>query len=259
MPTITSPQNDHIKLIRTLQSRPKARRKTQRLALEGLRLVGDALAAGALADFAIYTPDFAAGSGSALLDTLRARGAVCFEVTPQVMAHAAQTQTPQGIIAVLSMPELPVRTPLTLALILDGVADPGNIGTILRTAAAAGVDVVDLAPGCADPYNPKALRAGMGAHFRVPIAHRAWGAIVREFAALEVYLADAHGARPYDAVDWVKPSALIIGGEASGAAQEARKFAAQSVFIPMANAAESLNAAAAAAVILFEIRRQRSS
>jgi TrmH family RNA methyltransferase len=141
-------------------------------------------------------------------------------------------------------------------LILDAVRDPGNLGTILRAGAAAGVQAVLLSPTCVDAYNPKALRSGMGAHFRVPIVEMDWDKIGAYCRALAVYLADAEGDLSHDAVDWSAAWALIIGSEAHGAGSEAERLAQQRVYIPMAAATESLNAAIAAAVILFEAARQ---
>lgn len=174
--TITSLHNERIKLVRALQSQPKARRKASRAVLEGFRLVGDAVEAGTLPDFVLITPDAGLPDGPAfsILEQLRALQVPVLDVAPEVMAHAADAQTPQGILAVVPAPRLPVPDRLSLALILDAIADPGNLGTLLRTAAAAGVDAVLLAPGCVDPLNPKALRAGMGAHFRVPVVEADW-------------------------------------------------------------------------------------
>lgn len=129
---------------------------------------------------------------------------------------------------------------------------------MIRTAAAAAADGVIFAPNCADPYNPKALRAGMGAHFRVAHIAQAWAAIHAQYGTLPFYLADSEGELAYTQVDWTQPAALIIGSEANGATEMARRLASRVINIPMANQSESLNAAAAAAVILFEARRQRA-
>jgi TrmH family RNA methyltransferase len=135
------------------------------------------------------------------------------------------------------------------------VRDPGNLGTILRSAEAAGVGQVILAPGTVDLYNPKAVRGAMGAHFRLPVAGLDWPAIAGRLAGRAVWLADAAGETPYDQVDWAVPSALIVGGEAAGAGDQAAALATGRVSIPMAGGAESLNAAMAATVILFEAAR----
>jgi TrmH family RNA methyltransferase len=260
LPTITSLHNERVKLAHALQSQGKVRRKEQRIALEGVRLIGDALAAGARPDFVLFAPDLAAGDhpGARLLAGLRDQGVPCLDVTPEVMAHVTDTESPQGILAVVPMPDLPAPARIDLALILDGIADPGNLGTILRTAAAASVSLVVLAPGCVDPFNPKALRSGMGAHFRIPIARQSWDEIAGTASGLSSYLADSGGTLPYYGVDWRGQSALIVGGEAHGADPHARQLACATVAIPMGSAVESLNAASAAAVILFEIRRQRT-
>jgi len=254
LPLITSPHNDRVKLVRSLQTSGRARRQERKLVLEGVRLVADALAAGAVPDFALVTPDLAE---AAVTTALAAAGAPIFEVSPEMLAHAADTQTPQGIIAVLPLPEAAPPDHVTLLLILDAIADPGNLGTILRTAAAAGADVVALAPNSVDPFNPKVLRGAMGAHFRLPIVRWSWREIADRCRDLPVFLADAEAAQHYNAVDWRAPLALIIGGEAHGAASEAHQLATTRIAIPMANQVESLNAAIATGVLLFEIRRQR--
>jgi len=173
------------------------------------------------------------------------------------MESMTDTETPQGVIAVVPLPELPLPKSISFALICDSIADPGNLGTMLRSAVAAGVDVVILAPHCVDPFNPKVLRSGMGAHFRIPVVRKSWSEIALDFANVPIYLADAQGELVYHRVDWTKPGALIIGGEAHGADLPARELATKTVSIPMSSASESLNAAAAASVILFECRRQR--
>jgi TrmH family RNA methyltransferase len=236
----------------------KLRRKEKQIVLEGVRLIGDAVAAGVLPEFVLYTPGTAPDQPVVQwIARLRERGVACFETTPDIMAHVSDTQSPQGIVAVVPMPALSPAD-VNLVLILDGIADPGNLGTILRTAAAAGVDVVILAPGCVDPYNPKVLRSGMGAHFRVPLARKAWPDIAAEYGHLPIYLAEAASNLLYYAVDWRQPAGLIIGGEARGAEAQARQLARATIAIPMSNTVESINAALAAGVILFEIRRQRA-
>ncbi len=257
--TITSLHNDKVKQIRALQSAGKTRRTEKRIVLEGARLIGDALDSGAIPFYALYGGEAVeTPAGAALLERLKSQAVECVEAAPDVMAHAADTQTPQGWLAVFPLPALIPPSAPTLALILDGVADPGNLGTILRTAAAASVDLVILAPGCVDAFNPKSLRGGMGAHFRIPLRRIGWKTILDEYGALPMYLAEADATTPYTAVDWRAPCAVIIGGEAHGADSAAQGAAAQQFTIPMASGAESLNAAAAAAVILFEVRRQRA-
>jgi TrmH family RNA methyltransferase len=175
------------------------------------------------------------------------------------MAAAADTHTPSGLLAVVPMPRRAVSAPLTFALVLDRLGDPGNLGTVLRTAAAAGVQAVLLTPGTVDPFNPKVVRAAMGAHFHLPIVAAEWEALPSQLAGLTVWRAEAGAGAAYDAVDWRQPSALLIGSEASGPGDEARALAPNLVSIPMPGRAESLNAAVAAAVLMFEVARQRGN
>lgn len=246
MPMITSQQNPRVKLVQALQNRARTRRKEGKIVLEGVRLVRDALAQGQTPEFVFYTPDTAA-------DNLPHAEAV----SDAVMKAMSDTQQPQGIIAVFPMPQAALPDLPQRILILDGVRDPGNLGTILRAAGAAGVQAVILSPDCVDAYNPKALRAGMGAHFRLPVVTQDWVSTASYTASLPVYLADSEGEHRYDQVDWTLPWALVIGGEAHGAGAQAEQIAQERVGIPMAAQTESLNAAMAASVILFEAQRQR--
>lgn len=229
------------------------------MVIEGLRLAREAAAVGQPLTWAFYTPDFAADeAGQALLAVAELRGATVWEVPPEVLRAVSDTETPQGIVVVLPIPEPPLPAAPMFTLALDGVRDPGNLGTMLRSAWAAGVERVLLPPGTVDPTNPKVARAGMGAHFHVPVQRCAWEDFPALVAGSAVWLADAGGASSYDAVDWRGPVTLVVGGEAEGAGPECRALAeGRHVFIPMAPGVESLNAAVAAAVLLFEMARQR--
>lgn len=249
---ITSLQNDTVKLTKALQSDARRRRKDGLIVLEGVRLVSDALAAGARPAFAMFSPAF---SERDLPEQVRQAGGDVLPVSDAVLRHVADTQQPQGVVAAFAMPEPRLPAQARAVLILDALRDPGNLGTILRTAAAAGVEAVLLAPTCVDPYNPKSLRGGMGAHFRVPLAQRDWDEIALYCSQNTIYVADGTGDLTYDRADWSGRWALVIGGEAHGAGGQAERLATQRIRIPMAAATESLNAAVAAAVILFEARK----
>ena len=160
------------------------------------------------------------------------------------------------ILAVVEMGELPLPNHPTFILIPDQIRDPGNLGTLLRTAAAAGVQGVFLPPETADAFAPKVIRSGMGAHFRVPIHSMKWEDIHERIQDLQVYLADMHGQSCWE-TDLRQPLALIVGGEAEGASDEARKLATQKISIPMSGDIESLNAGVAGSVLMFEVVRQR--
>ena len=255
---ITSTHNPKIQSIRKLQAQSRARREARLFVAEGVRLCEEALAAGWPAQLVIYTDDLSQ-RGADLLDGFAAQGAALEQVSEQVMRSASDTQTPQGILAVLPQHSLPVPEPLELAFIPDNVRDPGNLGTMLRTAEAAGVGAVFLPIGTVDVFAPKVVRAAMGAHFRLPIYALNWREIEGQIqtANLRVIVATAGAGTDYTQVDLHSPFALIVGSEAEGAGQKARLLADEQVQIPMPGRAESLNAAIAAGIILFESVRQR--
>ncbi|MBI1281187.1 MAG: RNA methyltransferase [Anaerolineaceae bacterium] len=249
---ITSVHNDKIKLVKALQETTKTRRKEELIVLEGMRLVRDALMGGHKPAFLLTTSGFHDATVSSLI---RAAGIEAIEVDEAVMQHVSDTRQPQGILGVFPMPKAALPDHLQRILILDSIRDPGNLGTILRTAAAAGVDAVLLSPTCADPYNPKVLRGGMGAHFRVAVANMEWEHIEQLCSGKTVYMADGTGETLYDQADWSKDWALIIGSEAHGAGDAARHLTSTHIRIPMAADTESLNAAIAVGIILFEAQK----
>jgi TrmH family RNA methyltransferase len=257
---ITSTSNDTVKYVRKLQNQKDVRHNDRRLVLEGVRLVEEVLRASLVPAFVLYTEELASdGRGKALLATLRALDAPCYAVSESVMKSCSDTVTPQGILAVLPFPDLTRPEPSTFVLIADRLRDPGNLGTLLRTALAAGVEQVLLAPGTVDFSNPKVVRSAMGAHLWLPIADADWGTIAGTVAGCDVWLASADGGKCYTGVDWTRPAALILGSEAHGAGEKARSLAHGRVSIPIQPTVESLNAAVAAAIILFEVVRQRST
>ncbi len=257
MSVITSPQNERVKLVRKLQTQAKARRKQRQLVVEGVRLLEDVLASGTRPDFVFFTEDalIAHPLLGDLIARLEAAGERCRPVTPELMELMSDTQTPQGILAVVPWPEHPEPKRPDLVLVIDGWRDPGNLGTALRTAAAAGVPLVALARGTVDVFNPKTLRAGMGAHFRVPLVRLDWGDLQARFPEHRVYLADMSGQTPYDKADWSQPALLIVGEEAHGLSEQARALPHTALRIPMVEGAESLNAAVAASLLIYAARR----
>jgi TrmH family RNA methyltransferase len=252
---ITSASNDRVKYVRALSHR-KARQEEGRFVVEGVRLIEEAVRANVRPDFLFFTAE-AGERGQKLVERLHATGVVCLDVTPGVMRICSETETPPGILAVVTIPSPLLPQHSTLSVVADALRDPGNLGTLLRTAAAAGVDEVLLGPGTVDAYNPKVVRGAMGTHFRLPMAAMTWPTITQHLAGRPVWLADVRGATLYTQVDWTQPSALIVGGEAEGTSAEASALATERVSIPMQHGIESLNAAVATAVILFEARRQR--
>jgi RNA methyltransferase, TrmH family len=255
---ITSSRNPKIKGVHTLMGRAKERREAGAFVVEGVRLVEEA--ANSNWGFQLALHDDSLGErGTSLVNRLRARGVEVEEISPALMKSLAGTETPQGILAVVPIPNLLIPKFPTFVLIPDQIRDPGNLGTLLRTAAAAGVDAVLIPPETTDPFAPKVVRAAMGAHFRLPIHAGSWDEIRAQVAGLTVWLADAEGAQPCWGVDLRPPLALIVGGEAEGASDQARGLGTASISIPMPGQIESLNAAAAGAILMFEVVRQRSA
>lgn len=256
---ISSVQNPKIKWVRLLQADPQQRREEGVFVLEGVRLAEEALAAGLPARLLLHTQAIGP-RGEAVVAGFAAQGTPAEPVTEPVMRHASDTQTPQGILVVLEKPTLLLPGTPNFILIPDGIRDPGNLGSMLRSAAAAGVDGVLLPPGGVDAYAPKVVRAAMGAHFRLPLAALPWEEIAAYLGGngLQIYLADSGGGQAYTGCDLRPGLALIVGSEAEGAGDAARRLAGKRLHIPMASGVESLNAAAATAVLLFEVSRQRS-
>jgi TrmH family RNA methyltransferase len=254
---ITSLSNTKVKFVRSL-ARRRARYAARQFAVEGVRLIEEALGAGIVPALAFYAARVAEDPRAyALLEHLRAATPEVFEASDAVMQAMSNIETPPGLLAIVPFPDLPTPAQPQFVLILDAVRDPGNVGAIMRSARAAGVDEILCAPGTADPYNDKVVRAAMGAHFRVPLrVAQAWEKIEGTVRGTRrVYLADARGEIVYTRADWSRPVALIIGGEAEGASDAAQEIATARVSIPMHGGAESLNAAMAATLLLFEAAR----
>src|SRR5215208_1460914 len=253
---ITSPQNSKIKFVRALLGRAKERREAKAFVVEGVRLVEEADTRDWRFRFALYGNSLSE-RGKLLVERLSSRDIEVEEVSENLMKSLSDTETPQGILAVLEISSQAIPSLLNFVLIPDHIRNPGNLGTLLRSAAATGVRAVLLPPETTDVFAPKVLRSGMGAHFRLPIHSMTWEEIREQTKQLQVYLADMDGKSCWE-TDLRKPLALIIGGEAEGASEEAQKLTAQKISIPMAGNVESLNAGVAGSVLMFEVVRQRS-
>ena len=259
---ITSTRNPKVQMVRALNVNAKARREARAFVIEGVRMIEESLAHGWLPELVFFS-EAISQRGMQAVRIYQEQGLPVEQVAPHVLKAAGDTETPQGILAVLRLKQLPLPPEPSFVLILDRIRDPGNTGTILRTAAAAGVEAALLAPDSADPFGPKVLRAGMGAQFHLPVQSLTWeeiNAYIRPTGSnegLKVYLADAAAALAHTEADMKSPMALIIGGEAEGAGGRAQSMAQERVKIPMPGEVESLNAAVAAGILLFEVVRQR--
>jgi RNA methyltransferase, TrmH family len=237
--------------------RSKERREANTFVIEGVRLFEEAVHSHWSFQFVLYDETLSE-RGRSQVEGLKLQGVEVDEVSTNVMKSLSETETPQGILAVLQFPNLPIPSPLNFVLIPDQIRDPGNLGTLLRTAAAAGAQAVLIPPETTDAFAPKVVRSGMGAHFHLPIHSMTWDEIEKrlQVAGLKIFLADMDGQSCWE-TDLRQPLALIIGGEADGASEQARKLANQKISIPMNGNIESLNAGVAGSVLMFEAVRQR--
>src|SRR3989440_1760845 len=275
MTLITSPSNPFTNNLRELYS-TRRRKKSGLFLMEGPHLLAALLDAQIVPHEVYYQPQLLqrTAHGRSLLNRLLYASLLIPEqlikVSERVIESLGETQTSQGIVAVLSLdtfqPELlrARRSEASRAalLILDDLADPGNMGTILRTALAADVAEVLLTPECVDCYSPKVVRSAAGAHVALPIEmNLSWDAIAEKITLhckeeRRVFLAEAGSPHLYFEQDLKQPFALIIGNEAHGPSQEARRLTTVSITIPLANGVESLNAAMAAGIVVYEAIRQ---
>ena len=257
---ITSLSNAKVKHVRRLQAERRFRSRENQFVVEGTRWLTELVTQARPAEMLFYTERWLETAVHAqILQQLTSLGqSAPLLVSDEIMQAMSDTTTPAGVLAVLSMQPRPLPANPSLLLVLDAINTPGNLGTMLRTAGAAGVDGVLLGPDCVDLYNPKVVRGSMGAHLRLPVHSQSWPEIATTVAGMPVWVATIQAENVYTAVDWRVPSALIIGSEAAGAGSEARRVASQGVTIPMHAATESLNAAMAAGIILFEAARQRN-
>ena len=245
------------KLIARLGER-RGREREGLFLVEGIRSAREALAASARVSFALVAPRLGAlAGGSELRPLLADAGVETVELSDAELEELSDTETPQGVLLVCAEPEpLPRLRPNVPVLALDGIQDPGNVGTLIRAAVAFGVPDVLVLDGTVDPYNAKAVRASAGAIFRASLRRARWSDVVAEVSARGPLLVadmaggDPAGARPGSG--WT----LVVGGEGAGPRPEARAAATALVGIPMAGGVESLNAGVAGSILLYVLNGQ---
>jgi len=230
---------------------------------EGVRLVGEVLAAGCEIVEAAVSPRL---TDDSLRSRLEAATHGVYDCSDSVLGRLSQLETPQGVAVLVKKPEWSdedlLRGDLApLVVVVAGARDPGNLGSVVRTAEAAGASGLLTMRGGADPFRDKAVRGSMGSVFRLPIRHGSDETEVLEFTRrhrLRVVVADGGGDVSHTQVDLRKPMALIVGAEAAGVPAALLRMAEARVRIPLRGPVESLNVAVAAGVLLFEAQRQRS-
>ena len=250
---ITSAANPQIKLMRSL-GRRKARQAERAFLVEGRRLVEDAARHGRIRLLLARDDIPQTWLSATEIDAGRIR-----RVRAEIFDAASEVEHAQGVAAICDLPGSDLVAPgeSEFVLILDRVRDPGNLGTALRSAAAAGIRTVLITRGTVDPFSPKVVRAGMGAHFRLFLGHATPDMVARiAGTGRDIVHADADAAVVYTAFSWRDAAALVVGGETEPLSADLAAVVTKSVAIPMRAGMDSLNAGVAASVLLFEVQRQ---
>lgn len=260
---ISSESNSQIKEIIKLQKQARERKKTKKFIVEGIKMVLEAINFKKLDKMYV--------SESAFEKTAQNIGKKLEEISYEIVSdnvfkQISDTVTPQGVLAVVNMPEYDIKDILSDEkkswVLLDDLRDPGNLGTIVRTSEGAGMSGVIMSRESVDLFNPKVVRSTMGAIFRVPFCYvDSLNDVIAQInnCGYEVYATAMEGSKVYDQVDYTKGAAFVIGNEANGVSDEVLKKASARIRIPMEGKLESLNAAVSAAIVMYEIARQKRS
>lgn len=265
---ITSTANQKVKRLVNLQKKRKLRDTEGVFLVEGIRMFREVPAEDLLE---VYVSESFYNKEKEVTDAICKRSSVRAEIlTDAVFAHVSDTQTPQGVLCVVKQRGKSGQVSQLWAsaesgkvpflMILDNLQDPGNMGTILRTAEAAGVTGIVMSKDCVDIYNSKVIRSTMGSVFRMPFLYvEDLEEAVKEIkaAGIKTYAAHLAGKLSYDEPDYKEACAFMIGNEGNGLRDEIARLADTYIIIPMAGQVESLNAAIAATVLMFETSRQR--
>lgn len=259
---ISSATNTLVKQVRQLATRRRARHRDGLFLIEGERALRAALENQATFHSILIDHERRDLLDPALVDILEHSGARIVTLDSALYRSISDAEHPQPAFGVARIPDHQLPTASTAIVALDAVRDPGNLGTIVRSAAAAGVDGVALLPGCVDPYNPKTVRASAGAIATIPVQQVAniatlAGQSFQDPESVLVLAADAGGELDFREVDWTRPIILVVGSEAHGLSDSARESIETTVRVPMNPAVESLNVSTATAVLLFKMFEQR--
>lgn len=252
---ITSRDNAVFKRLKKLADNKRERSKEGETLLDGVHLIEAYLQVFGEPELVIIPEGESTHEATSMIQEL---GDVNTLMFPTLMfAELTPVTKSTGVLALVKKPTIAIPESVGFALMLEDIQDPGNLGSMLRTALGAGVDAVYLSKGCTDAWSPKCLRGGQGAQFHLPIVEGVDIVEAVEGFAGASYATTLAGESVY-AQDLTKPSAFVIGNEGAGLSQQAIDAATQQVSIPMHAKLESLNAAAAAAICLFECQRQTS-
>ena len=254
---ITSRDNPVFKRLKKLAESSRARRDARMTLLDGAHLIEAYFDAGGHLNVLLCAASCAASVWQPL--AARCEGAKVVAIADSLFAELSPVESPTGVLAEAAWLEAKAEKSATpLVLLLEDIQDPGNLGSLLRSAAAASATLAVLSKGCADAWSPKALRGGQGAQFVLPMLLRADLMAWIGSADLPVWALALGGEKRLFDLDLKKPAAILLGNEGAGLSEGLLALATGRVAIPMPGRVESLNAAAAAAIALFEAVRQRT-
>lgn len=266
MTIISSRRNQYFKTARSLLA-VNQRRKQKKFIAEGEKFISEALKADIVIDFLLYVGKAEKNAEAvALILEVQQRDVPVFKIKDELFMELAETETPQGVLACVHYPDVEDYKPSSQAesffIMVDAIQDPGNLGTLIRLADAAGVDRIFLNKGTVDPFNSKVLRSTMGSIFHVPIQRVEFPIdIIKSFKDhdIKVYAASPHTGKRYFDYNFTGQVMFIIGAEGKGISDEVLAEIEEYVNIPILGKAESLNAAMATGIILYEVVRQRQT
>lgn len=257
-------RHQRVQRLRRLFGRRSTRLAEGCFVVEGAKVLGEAVASGAPVESVYLDPGAAGIAEQALAQRCLEAGARVFDLDDGVLVRVAGTVNPQPVVAVVGRIDVSLETLGTarpaLVVVCAEVRDPGNAGTVIRSAEAAGADAVVFCDGAVDPYNPKTVRASAGALFHVPfVAGGGAMAVLEQLGAWDLWrwATVARGGTDYTEADLRRPGALVLGNEAAGVVGDLLAHVDAQLTIPMLGRAESLNVGMAAAVLCFEAARQR--
>ena len=261
MKAISSPQNTYIKQLVQLKDKSRERKKTGTFLIEGVREVSLALKGGYTFETALFYPELCSIEK---LKDLIPKTVNAIEVSKEVYEKLAYRSTTEGLLAVAKskdndLSDLEFRNENPLILIAEAPEKPGNIGAILRTADAANVDAVIIANPKTDLYNPNIIRSSVGCVFTNQIATGTTSEIIEFLKTrnINIYCAILQESVDYHTQDFTKPTAIVVGTEATGLSEEWRKNSTKNIIIPMQGDIDSMNVSVAAGILIFEAKRQR--
>ena len=264
---ITSSSNSKIKKVSSLLKKPSLRKKENVYVVEGLRMVTEAPRQDIVSVYVsseLLSQDNKKDNISLFLDDCKKKCVEINVIAPSLLKNISETVTPQGVVAIVKRRDDEDFRDKCTFLILEDIQDPGNLGTLIRTAEAAGIDMVIMSEGCVDLYNPKVIRSTMGTIYRIPYLvckdRAGFTDIIKELKTngVKIYGGCLTDSKRYTDADMTGKCGIVIGNEGNGITEDTLRLI-EKVHIPMKGEIESLNASVAGSILMYEINRQRTN